>query len=77
MQKEQYLHILNTNLSGFVDESAYPEEEVTFQQNGDSKHTAKIVKDWLKNQKFQTMQWPAQCPDLKPIENLWASLKKL
>ena len=76
MKKEQYLHILNINLPDFVDESACPEGEMTFHQDGDPKHTANIVKVQLKNQKFQTMQWHAPNPDLNPIENLWASLKK-
>ena len=55
-KREQYFHILNTTLPDFVDESAYSEKEVTFQKDGDPKHTAKLLKDWLKNQKFQTMQ---------------------
>lgn len=61
MKKENYLNILQTNFPGFIDVSAYPQDEVLFQQDGNPKHTAKIVKDCLKI---------AQSPDPTPIENL-------
>jgi len=78
LRKEDYLQIFQTNITNFIEKCAYPETEIIFQQDGDPKHTAKIIKEWIGKQNFKLMEWTAkkQNPDLNTIENIWSIVKK-
>jgi transposase len=51
------------------------DDDAVFMQDNAPIHTAKIVKEWFKEQGIDVMPWPPYSPDLNPIEHSWPWLK--
>lgn len=51
-------------------------EEIIFQQDNNSKHTNKKAKTLFEEYGIEMLTWPAQSPNLNPIEYPWFHLKK-
>lgn len=47
-----------------------------FQDESAPCHRSKVVAEWYYKKNTQTLKWPRNRPNMKPIETCWAILKQ-
>ena len=75
MLKEDYKEILRTTLKDSWGHYGFVRGKYIFQHDNDPKHTARPPQAYLKDSGIGVLPWPAQSPDLSPIERIWGHLK--
>ncbi len=57
-------------------EKLYGDADLIFQRDVAPAHTAQSTKSWFNDHGVTVLDWPANSPDLNPIENIWGFVKR-
>lgn len=75
MDADLYREILDDELLKSLRFYGQDVEDMIFQQDNDPKHKSKKAKEWFEEHEMNVLIWPANSPDMNPIEHLWTHVK--
>ncbi len=71
-----YQDILEHFMLPSADQLLKKDADFIFKHDLAPAHTAKSTKSWLNDHGVGVLDWPANSPDLNPIDNLWGIVKR-
>ncbi|KFM64391.1 Transposable element Tcb1 transposase, partial [Stegodyphus mimosarum] len=78
MDQYKYASVLADHVHPYM-RIVFPQDDGIFQQDNARCHTAASVRAWFEEHQdeFTVLPWPANSPDLNPIEHLWDQIDRV
>ena len=76
MNSDQYLKVIDSRVIPQLMDWYGSLEDCVLQQDKAPCHSSKAVKQKLNDAGIKVLEWPGNSPDMNPIENVWAVLKR-